>query len=193
MDMKMGFLKRTYNGRMKKKQIKRRVKRGLKIALIIFLGVIILLFFLRLINSTEIDDVSPGIDCPEIEKYNPDTLYVIPNYDNNNLLSENSEWCKYLSSLNKTLRMHGITHKYREFLYSDISQEELNSGISEFEKCFGFKPEDFKPPQLKISSENKFLIKQNNLKLYTLFHQITHKVYHCGDSDIISNKLVHIF
>ncbi len=152
---------------------------------------IIGLLFIRLINPTEIDDITPGIPCPEIEKYNPGIFYVIPNY-NDKLLSENKEWCEYILSLNKTLALHGINHTYREFLYENISQEQLEKGISEFEKCFGYSPTTFKPPQLKINSENKKLIKENNLKRKKVLNQITHKVYHCNDSDVIPNKIIRI-
>ncbi len=168
------------------------MKKSVKNILIIFFILIISLFLTRLINPTEIDDISPGINCPEIEKYNPDTLYVIPNY-NNNTIPHNEEWCNYILSLNKTLALHGITHTYREFLYLNISQEELDFGISEFEKCFGFEPEIFKPPQMKINKENKKIIKENNLKLKTKVSQITHKIYHCSDSGIIANNIIHIF
>jgi predicted deacetylase len=145
-----------------------------------------------LINPTEIDDVSPAINCPEIAKYNPNTLYTIPDY-NNTSISNNSEWCNNILSLNKTLDLHGITHTYREFLYQTISQKELNFGISEFEKCFNKTPEMFKPPQLEINKNNKNLIRQNNLKLVGSFHQITHKVYHCNNQGLINNKIINIF
>jgi len=168
------------------------MKRGIRIALITLMGVLACLFLIRLITPTEIDDVSPGINCPEIEKYNPDTLYIIPNYENNSI-SQNEEWCKYILSQNKTLALHGITHIYREFLYLNISQEELDYGISEFEDCFNQSLSMFKSPQLKINKENKQLIKQNDLKLRTRFNQVTHKVYHCNDSDRISNKIINIF
>lgn len=171
------------------------MKKGVKIILIvplILVILLILLFLIRLINPREIDDVSPGIPCSEIERYNLGILYVIPNY-NNNSISKNEEWCGYILSLNKTLALHGITHTYREFLYQNISQEELNFGISEFEKCFNKTPEMFKSPQLRISSKNKELVKENNLELKGSFHQITHKVYHCNDSDIIPNRIIHIF
>jgi predicted deacetylase len=168
------------------------MKRGIKIALIIIASLIIFLFLIRLINPKEIDDVTPEIPCPEIEKYNPDTLYIIPNYENNSI-SQNEEWCEYILSLNKTLELHGITHIYREFLYQNITQEELNLGISEFENCLNQSPEMFKPPQMKINEENKNLIEENNLKRKTGFSQTTHKVYHCGDTGIISNKIIKIF
>jgi len=45
--------------------------------------------------------------------------------------------------------MHGITHTYREFLYNNILRKELNFAILEFENCFGFAPEMFKPPPNK--------------------------------------------
>ena len=116
---------------------------------------------------------------------------MIPDY-NNNPISENREWCDYILSLNKTLELHGITHTYKEFLYSDISQEELDYGISEFESCFGFKPQAFKSPQLATSHANRKLIKQNNLDFRTVLDQITHKVYHCSDSTFPHNKIIHI-
>jgi predicted deacetylase len=172
--------------------MKKRVKRSIKIIFVILATLIVCLFFVRLINPTEIDDVSPGINCTEIGIYNPDTLYVIPDYSNNPI-SENKKWCDYILSLNKTLELHGITHTYKEFLYENITKEELNFGISEFEKCFNKTPEMFKPPQLEISKENKQLIKDNNLKLRTRFNQITHKVYHCSDSAKPRNKIIYIF
>jgi predicted deacetylase len=172
--------------------MKRRTKKIVKAVCITILALLFLLFLIRLITPTEIDDITPGILCPEIEKYNPDILYVIPNYENN-FISNNSDWCDYILSLNKTLALHGINHTYREFLYKNITQEELEYSISEFELCFNKSPEMFKPPQLKINEENKQLIKNNNLKLRNNFNQITHKVYHCNDSDKISNNIIRIF
>jgi len=178
-----------------KKSVKKCVKRDLKVistTLIILLIILAVLFLIRLVSPTEIDDVIPGINCPEIGIYNPDTLYIIPNY-NNNPISQNEEWCDYILYLNKTLALHGINHTYREFLYKNITQEELDLGISEFNKCFNKSSDMFKPPQMKISKMNKQLIKQNNLKLRTGFNQITHKVYHCNDSSKPKNKIINIF
>jgi len=172
-----------------------RVKKILFALLVFFLVLLTMvaaLFLVRIVTPTEIDDVSPGILCPEIERYNPDVLYVIPDY-NAHPLSFYPEWCKYILSSNKELGLHGLNHTYREFLYEDISQEELNLGIEEFEKCFGYKPEMFKPPQLAISGENKQLIIKNNLKFRGYFHQATHKVYHCNDDKTIPNKIIEIF
>jgi predicted deacetylase len=170
---------------MKKKEIVYRI-------ILCILILLVLLFLIRLINPTEIDDVSPGIFCSEIQQYNPDVLYVIPDYEDHPL-SFYPEWCSYILSLNKDIGMHGVTHTYKEFLYNDISQGELDFGISEFQKCFGYPPEMFKPPQLAISNKNKQLIKENNLKFRGSLNQLTHKVYHCSDSDKIPNKIVNIF
>ena len=109
-----------------------------------------------------------------------------------NPISFYPEWCSYILSLNKTLALHGITHTYKEFKNRHILQEDLDFGTSQFEKCFGFAPAAFKAPQLAISNENKQLIKENGLERRTFIQQITHKVYHCNDSDIISNKIVNI-
>lgn len=172
--------------------MKKSVKRKVIVVLLILAIFVVSLFLIRLVSPSEIDDVTPGIPCPEIAMYNPDIFYVIPNY-NNNPISQNKEWCDYILSLNKTLELHGITHTYREFSYSYISQIELAKGIIEFEGCFNKNPEMFKPPQLEINKENKQLIKNNNLKLQTRFNQITHKVYHCNDSDKISNRIINVF
>lgn len=168
------------------------MKRGAKI-LLVAISSIIVLFSIRLMTPTQIDDVSSEISCPELEIYNPDILYVIPNF-NNTPISQNQSWCEYILSLNKTLALHGINHQpYREFLNENITQENITFAIEEFQNCFNTTPEKFKPPQLKISPENKILIKENNLKLETSLNQIFHKVYHCNDEGKIRNKLIKIF
>jgi len=164
----------------------------IKIIILLVISLIAIIFLIRLLNPTEIDDVSPEISCPEIEKYNPDILYVIPNFEGNPI-SKNISFCKEILLLNKTLALHGINHTHREFLYENISQENLDFAISEFQKCFNQTPEKFKPPHLQISSENKKLIQENNLNLKTWFNQGTHKVYHCNDSGILPNKIIRIF
>lgn len=169
------------------------MKKPIKIFLIIALSAIILLFIIRLISPRELDDVSPEISCPEIEKYNIDTLYIIPNY-NNKPISENKEWCNNILLANKSLGLHGINHQpYREFLYENITNENLTFALSEFQKCFNQTPKKFKPPQLKISKENKILIQQNNIKMSRAFSQLTHKVYHCNDGGKIKNRWINLF
>lgn len=163
------------------------MKKGAIILIIIF-SLIILFLLIRIISPKEIDDITPGIPCPELEKYNPDILYVIPDF-NNTPISENQSWCNYILSLNKTLELHGIHHQpYREFLVENITQEQLDYGISEFEKCFSQTPDKFKPPQLEINSQNKELVKQNNLTLVGWVGQTFHKVYHCKDTGRIKNR-----
>lgn len=163
------------------------------IFLLTTLTLIVILFLIRLTSPTQIDDVHPEIPCPELETYNPDFLYIIPNF-NNSSISQNQTFCKNLLSKNKTIAMHGINHQpYREFLNENISQEDLTFALEEFQECFNQIPEKFKPPQLRISQENKILIKENNLKLETWFNQLTHKVYHCNDEGIIGNKWIKLF
>lgn len=164
----------------------------------IFLGtatfllvIFFLLFLIRLLNHRKLDDVTPGIQCDKNLLDKANVLWVIPNF-NNNQVSENKEWCNYILSLNKTIGMHGVTHEFQEF-GTDKNQEYLDKGIKEFEDCFGFKPEMFKPPQIKISKNNVDLIKNNNLELEEDINQMTHKVYHCSDSDRIKNWVIDLF
>jgi len=153
---------------------------------IIFL--VFLLFLIRLISPKEIDDVSPGIFCDEKYLTKADILWVIPNF-NNNPISNDTEWCGYILSLNKILGLHGVTHEFEEFK-TIRNQTYLNSGIKIFEDCFGSKPVMFKPPQLKISEENKELIDRNNLILKSRFNPVFHKVYHCNNTGTLSNKWI---
>lgn len=166
-----------------------------KILLVSILSILLLLitelFFLRLISLKEVDDINPEIPCLKELIEESDTLWVIPEF-NNHQISENKEWCRYILTLNKTIGMHGVYHEFEEFK-TDRNQEYLQEGIDEFEKCFKFKPEIFKSPQLKISENNKKLIKENNLKLKGEVNQLMHKVYHCNDSGKFSNRLIDLF
>jgi len=166
-------------------------KRIIIILIIIPLALILTLFLIRLFSETQIDDINPEISCNReiIEK--SDILFIIPKF-NNNSISENKTWCNDILALNKTLALHGLTHEYHEFK-TDRTQEYLQEGINIFKDCFGFEPEIFKPPQLKISPTNKKLIKINNLKLKTYLNQIFHKVYHCQDTGKFSNKFISWF
>ena len=148
-----------------------------EIILIIFLALLISLFSIRLLSPKELDDVTPALVCSEEFLKKGDILFVIPIF-NNTPISENPEWCNYILSLNKSLGLHGVYHTYREF-ETDKSQEYLQRGIDEFKSCFGFEPEIFKPPQLRISKANKELIKENDMALKTISNKIIHKIYHC--------------
>jgi len=172
-----------------KYRYKKRRKSRILIYIIILL--ILALWALRSINPREIDDVSPSIPCTELQRYNLDILWVIPNFNNISIVQDKA-WCKQTLSLNKTLGMHGVYHTYEEF-NTDKDQAYLKQGINAFESCFGFKPKIFKPPQLKISSNNKELIRSNNLTIKDNFNQITHKVYHCNDSGKYKNWFINLF
>lgn len=162
-------------------------------SILIILLIIVITFLIRLISPTQMDDISPEISCSELKIYNPNILYVIPNYYNNSI-SKNKTWCNEIKNLNKTLQLHGINHQpYKEFLNENITQKNLTIALSEFQRCFNQTPDKFKPPQLKISQENKLLIQNNSLKIETNLNQITHKVYHCNDTGTIPNKIIKIF
>ncbi len=159
------------------------------IILIILASIIITLFFSRVLSLKEIDDVHPDIPCYDDPLEKVDVLWVIPLY-NDNPISHNPEWCANILALNKTIGMHGVYHQpYKEF-QETRNQEYLDRGIQEFEKCFGYPPEIFKPPQLRINKENRQLVKENNLGLKWIFNQFTHKVYHCNDSGPVKNSFI---
>jgi predicted deacetylase len=170
---------------------KRLIKKGVILIFLILIFLIISIFLIRLFSTRQVDDVSPEIPCSKeiIEK--SDVLYVIPKFDNKSI-SENKEWCDYILNLKKDIEIHGVYHTYEEFGLNRNSSY-LNEGINIFEDCFGFMPEKFKPPQMKITENNKELVKINGLKLDYHLNEITHKVYHCNDSGIFSNKLIDIF
>ncbi len=163
----------------------------LRYFLIILFGLLFVLFFVRLVNLKEIDDVSPEIFCEEEYLLKSDVLWVIPNFEGNDI-SKNRTWCEYILNLNKTLELHGITHEYEEFS-KEKTQEEFLVGLQIFGNCFGFLPTSFKAPQLKIIDENKILVKKNNLQLKGKFNQFTHKVYHCDEAGMIPNKFIDLF
>ena len=159
---------------------------------IVYLFIIGLIwYFIRVSNFKELDDVSPEIECENELLKKSDILWVIPLY-NNKSISENKNWCSQILSLNKTLGLHGIYHTYKE-LDKDRNEEYIKLGIDAFENCFGFKPTIFKPSHLALNENNKLLIVKNNLKPYEEFNQLTHKVYHCSDTGLFSNKIIDIF
>lgn len=151
---------------------------------------VFILFLTRLFSQTQIDDISPQIPCENYLIEKSDILFIIPKF-NNISIAENKTWCNYILSLNKTLALHGIYHNYNEF-QENKTEEYLQEGISIFKECFGFYPSSFKPPQLAISSQNKRLIKRK-LTLLLGFNQLSHKVYHCQDTGVYSNRFISLF
>ncbi|MDO8508784.1 MAG: hypothetical protein Q7S27_03815 [Nanoarchaeota archaeon] len=161
------------------------------IVLLVILSMVILLFIVRIFNSREIDDVSPAIGCSGDILMKSDVLWVIPIFQNDSI--ENyPEWCEYILSFNKSLGLHGVYHSFEEFGYSRNAGY-LNIGAGAFEKCFGFKPNSFKAPQLIISGENRRMIEEQGYKVKGRLNQILHKVYHCGDSGTFSNRFIDFF
>ncbi|MEK6928556.1 MAG: hypothetical protein AABW65_01200 [Nanoarchaeota archaeon] len=157
------------------------------ILLVIFFG----LYITRTISHSELDDMHPAIPCQKELLEESDVFWIIPLYENISI-AENMTWCREILSLNKTLGLHGINHKYNEFL-EGRSEEYLERGIEEFEKCFGYRPEKFKAPRLEISKENKELVSEYGMKLKGRLNQITHKVYHCNDHGDYPNAFIRWF
>lgn len=169
------------------------MKKFIKSIALILIVTLIALLLIRLITPREIDDLNPLIYCEREYIDKSETLWIIPYYDEIPI-SENKEWCEEILSLNKTLGLHGIKHQpYREFNTQNVSQEQLDEAIKIFEECFNQTPTMFKPPQLKINSQNKKLLKENNFFVRNSFHQIIRKVYHCSDTGNLPNKFHDIF
>lgn len=159
-------------------------KRG-KILLIIILALLIALFLIRLISPREIDDIHPNWYCEQEYIDKATTLWIMPMW-NNSPISENTEWCDEMKNSNKTFGLHGIQSWYKEF-NEPVNESDLQKAITEYEKCLGEKPTMFKAPALKMSDENKELIKKYNMTLRTPYHQTIHKVYHCQSTGRFPN------
>ena len=152
---------------------------------------VLALYFNRLFSVVQVDDVTLGIECDTSLLQKSDILWVIPIFDNKSI-ADDKEWCNYILSFNKTLGLHGVYHNYNEFsTFRDSGY--LQAGIDAFEKCFGYKPTIFKAPQLALSDENRELLESEGFKVYGQYNQITHKVYHCSDTGLFSNRFIDRF
>lgn len=156
-----------------------------------FLILIITLYIARALNPGELDDVTPGIQCNSELIAKSDILWIIPDF-NNIPISNNSEWCNFIKSQNKTLGLHGIYHAYREF-DNEILPEELNKAINDFTICTNTSPNIFKAPQLHLSTKNRIFLIKNNLEIKGRFNQLTHKTYHCSNTGVFPNSLIDLF
>lgn len=138
-----------------------------------WLFLVIILFSLLFIKSyfpRIIDDLTPV--CKNFNR--ADILYVTPFLNGN--LSSNLEWCNEVKKLNKTIGLHGIRHSKYEFL-GNISKENLEMAVREFEICFCERPKLFRPPYNKISKENEELVKSYGMQIYKTpyyFHPYCH-------------------
>jgi hypothetical protein len=166
-----------------------------KIIMLIFLMPLLVLcaggltiFFIRAFSERQLDDVTPGIPCSDDLLEKSDVLFVVPNFEGNDI-GNNSEWCEKIILLGKRPEMHGVYHSYNEF-YENRNESYLDKGIIGFERCFGEKPSGFKAPQMKLSEENKRMITERGLKNYGPINQILHKAYHCNDSGVFSNAVI---
>ncbi|MBW6442222.1 DUF2334 domain-containing protein [Patescibacteria group bacterium] len=174
----------------KNNEWKEKVKKILILLGLFILLIIPLLSLTRIVNPAQLDDLHPSIDCPEIEKYNFNTIWVIPKFEGIPV-SEDPEWCEMILSLNKTIGLHGYMHSYKEF-EEKINASEIEEAIEIFEDCFGFKPSLFKPPQLVISEENQELLREYDITVRNNLNQITRKSYHCNDGGIFPNWFVQL-
>ncbi|PIN73650.1 hypothetical protein COV20_05500 [Candidatus Woesearchaeota archaeon CG10_big_fil_rev_8_21_14_0_10_45_16] len=145
------------------------------IAVVIVTAYLILLIQSR--NPLIVDDVHPSNSCDGSLLEKADVLYVTPKFGDVPL-TEFPEWCETIRNSNKTVGLHGITHSYHEF-GGNISQEELNEAIGMFEQCFGSRPELFRPPYNYISEENRQMVEEAGMTIYTeRYYQ--HPYCHCN-------------
>ena len=155
--------------------------------LTILAGLLIILFIIRLVSPSQIDDVSSEIPCEQELLELTDVYYVIPRFNNT---TNDKEWCEEILLMGKELAMHGVTHEYKEF--KTLRDEEyVQLGINDFEECFGFTPEKFKAPNLRWTSKNNWM--KDRLKIQVKWNQLTHKVYHCNNTGSLPNWLIKIF
>jgi len=176
--------------------MKNKTKKIIKKTLGVFFIIVLILLFVRIFSTREIDDISPGIECKERYFREADILWIIPKY-NGIPISENKTWCEEILKTNKTLGLHGINHQYKE-MNKKISEEEISETIKIFEECFNKTPKIFKAPQLAITKENKKMLENKGLKIKGKFNQIIHRVYHCEDENrtsygLIPNWMVDLF
>jgi predicted deacetylase len=167
--------------------MKKHRKRSLVIILLIVLLVLVVYSFVILLifrhySSKTLDDVSPQRYCSKELIGKSDILFVIPLLGNVSI-ANNQSWCKEMLSLNKTIGMHGVYHvpdNPGEFSI-DRDKEYIQTGMEEFNKCFGFYPSLFKAPQLRLSQHNKMLLKELNMTFLSVPQTIFYKEYHCTD------------
>ena len=173
------------------------MKKRMKFLIILLVLVVIVmieanLFFVRGLSPKELDDVHPDIPCTRECMKKADVLWIIPKF-NGNSIADNKTWCDKIKATGKTLGLHGLYHTYEEFNTNESKVYDLVEAVEIFEQCFGKKPTMFKPPQLKISPENKKVVEDLNMTLRTSFNSVVHKVYHCNDTGVVSNSFIDAF
>ena len=160
-----------------------------KIVAIILVGLVFGLWLVRLILPSQVDDVNPLMNCTDAVLNMGDVYFAVPEFDRV-VISENKSWCNYILSKHKEVEMHGVYHTYLEFAVAR-NESYFDEGVGIFSSCFGFEPEGFKPPNLGWTRDNDWIRKR--MKVYLLWDQVIHKVYHCGDTGMFPNWLIRIF
>jgi hypothetical protein len=154
---------------------------------IVLIALIVGLFFIRLISSSQVDDVNPLMNCSEEILDLADVYFIVPKFEGVNI---SGEWCNKILAKDKELAIHGVYHTYKEFgIFRD--EEYVGVGIEIFRDCFGFVPEKFKPGHLRWSGENDWI--KDSMDVELLWNQVFHKVYHCGDAGLFPNWIIRIF
>jgi len=148
---------------------------------------VVVLFFVRLVLPSQIDDVSPGIPCEEELLNWADVYFAVPKFEG---VQIEKEWCEEILGRDKEIAMHGVYHTYNEF-GEYRSEEYFYEGVDIFRECFGFLPLRFKPGQLGWTGENDWIRDEVEVDLF--WNQLFHKVYHCEDTGIFPNWFVRIF
>lgn len=133
----------------------------------------------REMSPREIDDIHPRISCQDHLLDDSTWWWVIPYY-NDEPLTAHPEWVERVKRSGRKLGLHGIRHTYAEFNV-DVSREYIQKGIDEFERAFGYKPTEFKPPKMQVTPHNLKLLKDMGLNVHTSWQQLIHKVHHCED------------
>ena len=163
------------------------MKRRFSILVLIVTVLVVGLFLIRLVLPSQVDDVNPLMGCSDAILDSADVYFVVPKFEG---VEISGEWCDYILGKNKSLALHGVYHSYKEFgVYRD--EVYFGEGVEIFEKCFGLRPERFKPGQLEWASENDWIREEMEIDLF--WNQVFHKVYHCGDSGVFPNWLIRAF
>jgi hypothetical protein len=150
-------------------------------------GLVILLFFVRLVLPSQLDDVNPLMGCSEEELELGDVYFVVPKFDG---VVIDKEWCDGILAMGRDVELHGVYHSYAEFGVIR-SEAYFNEGVDIFKECFGIEPKRFKPGNLKWNSGNDWIM--NKVEVELRWNQIFHKVYHCGDTGYFPNWFIRVF
>jgi hypothetical protein len=164
--------------------------RILRVVLLVIIVLILVLFSIRLILPSQVDDVNPFMNCSDKVLDRGDVYFVVPKFGSVPI-DDVDNWCsEILVREGKELAMHGVYHTFGEFgVYRD--EVYFGEGVEIFKRCFGFSPERFKPGHLKFDSKNDWI--RGDMEVDLVWNQVFHKVYHCGDAGLFPNWLVRVF